>query len=110
MRSRVPLKFIAPAAGFMALMLGHAQVCAAATANPFNELTDAWRGHFGAPPSAAESGNPFSGGVRSAPNQPHPAVVRVVVPEGPATSFGSGTLVDVRDRFGLVVTQLACGS
>lgn len=38
-------------------------------------------------------------------NQPHPAVVRVVVPEGDATSFGSGTLVDVRDNFGLVITN-----
>jgi hypothetical protein len=36
---------------------------------------------------------------------PHPAVVRVVAPENGATSFGSGTLVDVRDDFGLVVTN-----
>ena len=38
-------------------------------------------------------------------NQPHPAVVRVVVPEGGATSYGSGTLVDVRENFGLVITN-----
>jgi hypothetical protein len=37
--------------------------------------------------------------------QPHPAVARIVVPEHSATSFGSGTLVDVRDDFGLVVTN-----
>ncbi len=36
---------------------------------------------------------------------PHPAVVRIEVIEGPATSYGSGTLVDVRDRYGLVVTN-----
>ncbi len=36
---------------------------------------------------------------------PHPAVVRIVVAEGPATSYGSGTLVDVRDQYGLVVTN-----
>ena len=36
---------------------------------------------------------------------PHPAVVRVVVPEGDATSFGSGTLVDVREQYGLVITN-----
>ena len=36
---------------------------------------------------------------------PHPAVVRVVVPEGAATSYGSGTLVDVRDNYGLVITN-----
>ncbi|MEM9354380.1 MAG: serine protease [Planctomycetota bacterium] len=32
-------------------------------------------------------------------------MVRVVVPEGEATSFGSGTLVDTREQFGLVVTN-----
>ena len=36
---------------------------------------------------------------------PHPAVVRVVVPEGAATAYGSGTLVDVRDEYGLVITN-----
>jgi len=36
---------------------------------------------------------------------PHPAVARIVVPEGNSTSYGSGTLVDVRDQFGLVVTN-----
>ena len=36
---------------------------------------------------------------------PHPAVVRVMVPEGNATSHGSGTLVDTHDRYGLVVTN-----
>jgi hypothetical protein len=38
-------------------------------------------------------------------DRPHPAVARIVVPEGDATSYGSGTLVDVRDRFGLVITN-----
>jgi S1-C subfamily serine protease len=32
-------------------------------------------------------------------------VARIVVPEGDATSYGSGTLVDVRDQYGLVVTN-----
>jgi len=36
---------------------------------------------------------------------PHPAVARIIVPEGGATAFGSGTLVDVRDQYGLVVTN-----
>jgi S1-C subfamily serine protease len=36
---------------------------------------------------------------------PHPAVARIVVPEQSATAFGSGTLVDVRDQYGLVVTN-----
>jgi len=35
----------------------------------------------------------------------HPAVARIIVPERGATAFGSGTLVDVRDEFGLVVTN-----
>ena len=37
--------------------------------------------------------------------QPHPAVARIIVPEGGATSYGSGTLVDIRDQFGLVITN-----
>ena len=37
--------------------------------------------------------------------QPHPAVARITVSEGAATSYGSGTLIDVRDQFGLVVTN-----
>jgi len=36
---------------------------------------------------------------------PHPAVARIIVAENGATAFGSGTLVDVRDQYGLVVTN-----
>lgn len=36
---------------------------------------------------------------------PHPAVARVVVPERNGTSYGSGTLVDVRGDYGLVLTN-----
>jgi hypothetical protein len=36
---------------------------------------------------------------------PHPAVARIVVPESDGTSYGSGTLVDARGEFGLVVTN-----
>jgi hypothetical protein len=39
------------------------------------------------------------------PDTPHPAVARIVVPEGNATAYGSGTLVDIRDDFGLVITN-----
>ncbi len=38
-------------------------------------------------------------------DQPHPAVVRVVAPEGTGTSLGSGTLVAVSENLGLVVTN-----
>jgi S1-C subfamily serine protease len=31
--------------------------------------------------------------------------VRVIVPERGAISYGSGTLVDVRDKFGMVITN-----
>ena len=47
----------------------------------------------------------YSLGMHQRPATPHPAVARIVVPEGDATSYGSGTLVDVRDQFGLVVTN-----
>lgn len=39
------------------------------------------------------------------PDTPHPAVARIIVPEDGATAYGSGTLVDVRDQFGLVITN-----
>jgi hypothetical protein len=40
-----------------------------------------------------------------AAQKPHPAVVRVIAPEEGGTSFGSGTLVDVRGDYGLVLTN-----
>jgi hypothetical protein len=49
--------------------------------------------------------SPAAAGVDFTSQQPHPAVARIVVPEGDATSYGSGTLVDVRDQYGLVVTN-----
>jgi len=36
---------------------------------------------------------------------PHPAIARIVVPEKDGISYGSGTLVDARGQFGLVVTN-----
>ncbi|HET6883970.1 MAG TPA: serine protease [Pirellulales bacterium] len=36
---------------------------------------------------------------------PHPAVVRIIVPERGSTSYGSGTLVDVYGKHGLVLTN-----
>jgi hypothetical protein len=39
------------------------------------------------------------------PATPHPAVARIIAPENGATAYGSGTLVDVRDQYGLVVTN-----
>lgn len=37
--------------------------------------------------------------------RPHPAVVRVIVPDGTGTSYGSGALVAVNAEHGLVVTN-----
>ena len=44
-------------------------------------------------------------GVRLRSDRPHPAVARIVVPEDGATAYGSGTLIDVRENFGLVITN-----
>jgi hypothetical protein len=41
----------------------------------------------------------------AAPQTPHPAVVRVVSPERDGASLGSGTLVDVSQSHGLVLTN-----
>ena len=49
--------------------------------------------------------SPAAAGVDFTSQQPHPAVARIVVPEGDATSYGSGTFVDVRDHYGLIVTH-----
>ncbi|MBN1393843.1 MAG: trypsin-like peptidase domain-containing protein [Pirellulales bacterium] len=38
-------------------------------------------------------------------SQPHPAVVRVVVPEKDGAAYGSGTLVDANEVFGIVATN-----
>ena len=43
--------------------------------------------------------------VGALPQQPHPAIARITVPEKNAVSYGSGTLVDARGEFGLVVTN-----
>lgn len=36
---------------------------------------------------------------------PHPAVCRIIVPQRDGTSYGSGTLVDVKGNHGLVITN-----
>jgi hypothetical protein len=44
-------------------------------------------------------------GGSPAAGSPHPAVVRVIVPDGRVTSLGSGALVAVSEHLGLVVTN-----
>lgn len=43
--------------------------------------------------------------IAAARQTPHPAVVRIKVPEADGTAYGSGTLVDVREDYGLVLTN-----
>ena len=43
--------------------------------------------------------------IAKAPSHIHPAVVRVVAPGRGSVSYGSGTLVDVKGDYGLVVTN-----
>ena len=64
---------------------------------------------FSAEANAVPYARPGVGGARTqaltANRLPHPAVARIIVPEGDGTSYGSGTLVDVRDRYALVITN-----
>lgn len=55
--------------------------------------------------SIAVSQPGYPPGLHLLPGRPHPAVARIVVPEGNATSYGSGTLVDARGQYGLVITN-----
>lgn len=43
--------------------------------------------------------------VAAARQTPHPAVARIKVPEADGTAYGSGTLVDAREDYGLVLTN-----
>ena len=43
--------------------------------------------------------------VCAAQQTPHPAVCRVIVDEAGGTAYGSGTLIDARDGFAMVVTN-----
>src|SRR5688500_15998564 len=103
--SRPPWKLSMPArraAPWLALTTAFAvQTACWATLNPLAGILGL--------PEALGSLNAASGhgsGVQFADQRPHPAVARIVVPEGDgATSYGSGTLIDARDQFGLVVTN-----
>jgi hypothetical protein len=72
---------------------------AAASAGPWSTQASA------APRTALAGWSFFQPDLRDAIQRPHPAVARIVVPEGNATSYGSGTLIDARGEFGLVVTN-----
>jgi hypothetical protein len=75
-------------------------------ADPTSQATVGWLGLPEPLHVATAASSPYLHGVHLARDRPHPAVARIIVPEGnTAVSYGSGTLVDVRDQFGLVVTN-----
>jgi hypothetical protein len=53
--------------------------------------------------TSAEAARPMVGALPAQP--PHPAVARITVPEKESVSMGSGTLIDARGKFGLVITN-----
>lgn len=71
------------------------------------QLSRIWQKEFSLPSSTQPQGplQAASPGQHLRTDQPHPAVVRVIVPEEGATSYGSGTLIDLRDQFALVITN-----
>ena len=87
------------------------------------QLTQVWQQEFAAPALLADPFLEHAKAAASTPaapladislyaladqlrsDRPHPAVARIVVPEEGATSYGSGTLIDVREGFGLVITN-----
>jgi serine protease Do len=56
-------------------------------------------------PTAPVRAQPVSARFGFGPQTPHPAVVRVISPERNGASLGSGTLVDVSEKHGLVITN-----
>lgn len=70
---------------------------------------DSFREIGASPPSRAHSSiSPGGDPDADLPTEdihPHPAVVRIIVPEGGSTSYGSGTLVNAQGKHGLVITN-----
>lgn len=108
---RLPAGFLVFAASFLAaslLFLGPNDSVRAQF--PIRQLPRT----FGGPPTAIPantlpgkfaSGGPNSAAAAQPAPPPHPAIARIVVPEKDGISYGSGTLVDARGQFGLVVTN-----
>jgi len=104
-------KLIGSLLAIMAISLSTLECQGAAADFTKSRLSHIWQQEFSLP----TGGQPLAETKASTPgyaanqhyrnDQPHPAVVRVMVPEEGATSYGSGTLVDLRDKFGLVITN-----
>lgn len=67
--------------------------------------TAAWPSWLGGGRPLFNRGSAPTNFAPAVPDTPHPAVARIIVPENGATAYGSGTLIDVRDEYGLVITN-----
>lgn len=86
--------------GALGWLLGASSATAQPGFLPIDNLRHAQPAYRGG--SSATVARPISGG---APQTPHPAIVRVVVAEKEGISLGSGTLIDVRGEWGLVISN-----
>ena len=94
------------------LLFAQSAQCNSPTAEfSHSRLSDVWQAEFMPPvgktarPAAPTAYPAYPENIHLRSDRPHPAVVRVIVAEQGATSYGSGTLVDVRDQFGMVITN-----
>jgi hypothetical protein len=93
MNRRAALRSIAALAVALMVGLGARVAWGDFSSTPLGPLTPPF-GNAASPPGAS-----------AAPQTPHPAVARIIVPEKDGTSFGSGTLIGVTDSQGLVITN-----
>ena len=107
---------LAPQAALTSTFVSGTPRAGAPASERYQQLSEVWREAFPssddvlAPSSSAHGFLPSKStapwaGVRRRAERPHPAVARIVVPEEGAISYGSGTLIDVRENFGLVITN-----
>ena len=89
-------------------LLAALAICPAARGQfPIRQVPERWNAAAPAAPAAAapQSSAAAPAAAAVAPDPPLPAVCRITVPERDGVSYGSGTLIDARDKFGLVVTN-----
>jgi hypothetical protein len=74
---------------------------------PIRQVPAAWNGAapVGTTPTAPHVPRENSVSPIEATTSRHPAIARITVPERDGVSYGSGTLIDARGKFGLVITN-----
>ncbi|MEX2176734.1 MAG: serine protease [Pirellulaceae bacterium] len=73
---------------------------------PIRQVPQTWNGPAApSTPSVKPLPRSESAGPSQSTASPHPSVCRIIVPERDGISYGSGTLIDARGEFGLVVTN-----